>query len=170
MQPITDDTTFAPDNPAVVAVQADYFGFGAEDRFVFPDGVTYISFSIMNEGQRRDFQKSTNRDIKFNRATNDATIKADPAEERWKLITTSCTGWNLIRAGRDGQMEPVLFNRVLLEQWLSVANPKLVDDLEFTIRQANPWMQADMTVEEIDKEIDRLNGLREQVQEREKGK
>lgn len=166
----TSATTFA-DDPAVVTIQQDYFGFGAEERYVFPDGTSFISFRVMNEGQRKKFQQGTSRDIKFNRATNDASIKADPAQERWQLITTSCTGWNLKRRHPNtGDLEPVMFNKVLLEQWLELADPKLVDDLEMAIRRANPWLQADMTVEEIDKEIERLNDLRKDVQEREKGK
>lgn len=164
-------TVFAEENPAVVTVQQDYFGFGAEERYYFPDGVTYISFRIMNEGQRKKFQQGTSRDIKFNRATNDASIKADPAQERWQLITTSCTGWNLVRRNpaRD-TLEPIMFNSKLLEQWLEMADPKVVDDLEMAIRRANPWLQADMTVEEIDKELERLQDLRKEVQDRDKGK
>ena len=168
MQP---DTTFAAENPAVVAVQDDYFGFGAEERFVFPDGVTYISFRIMNEGQRKKFQKSTNRDIKFNRATNDASIKADPAEERWQLITSSCIGWNLVRRNPTTlTLDPIMFNGKLLEQWMEAADPKLVDDLELAIRRANPWLQAEMTIEELDKEMERLSDLRKTLVERDRGK
>jgi hypothetical protein len=156
------------ENPAVIQVQEDYFGFGESQKFFFPDGVSFIEFQIMNEGQRREFQKKTNRDITFNRGTNDARIKADPAEERHALITSSVTGWNLVRNG-----QPMPFSKgtpgSTLEQWLKVANPKIVDDLEFAIRKANPWMQAEMTVEEIDKEMARLSELREQVLEREKG-
>lgn len=156
------------ENPAVIQVQEDYFGFGESQKFFFPDGVSFIEFQIMNEGQRREFQKKTNRDITFNRGTNDARIKADPAEERHALITSSVTGWNLVRNG-----QPIPFSKgtpgATLEQWLKVANPKIVDDLEFAIRKANPWMQAEMTVEEIDKEMARFAELREQVLEREKG-
>lgn len=165
-----NDTTFAPDNPAVISVQQDYFGFGASQKFMFPDGVTYISFTIMNEGQRKEFQKKTNRDIKFNQATRDASIKADPAEERWTLITTSCSGWNLVRREPNGEMQQLMFNKKLLEQWLQVADPRLVDDLELAIRKANPWMQDEMSVEDVDKEIERLTELRATLQERDKGK
>lgn len=157
----------------VVEVYEDYFGFGQSERFTMPDGKQYIEFQVMNEGQRREFQKRTNKDIKFNRATNDASIKADPAEERWALITSSVTGWNLKRRRPDGSFEDAPFSKGSpgseLEKFLAKANPKLIDDLEFAIRKANPWMQADMTVEEIDKEMDRLRDLREQAVEREKG-
>lgn len=159
-------------DPAVIEVYEDYFGFGEERQFKLPDGKQYISFQIMNEGQRSEFQKRTNRDIRINRASGDASIKADPAEERRALITSSVVGWNLKRRKGDG-WEDVTFSKgsagASLEKWLVVANPKIIDDLEFAIRKANPWLQSDMTVEEIDKEMDRLRELREQTVERERG-
>ena len=165
--------TYPETNPAVIEVYEDYFGFGSNERWYFPDGKQYIEFQIMNEGQRREFQKKTNRDITFNRGTNDAKIKADPAEERWHLIITSVVGWNLKRRQPDGTFADVTFSKGTagseLEKWLRVANPKLVDDLEFAIRKANPWMQAEMTVEEIEKEEARLAELKQQVLERERG-
>jgi hypothetical protein len=50
-----------------------------------------------------------------------------------------------------------------------VANPKLVEDLEFAIRMANPWMQSEMTEEEVQKEIDRLYEVLNQIRDREAG-
>lgn len=170
---MTENVTALQDE-AVVHVQEDYFGFGAVERFTFPDGKSFIEFQIMNEGQRREFQKKTNRDITFNRKSDDARIKADPAEERWALITSSVTGWNLVRRNpRNGQVEPVPFSKgsggATLEQFLAHANPKLVDDLEFAIRKANPWMQSEMSVEDIEKEQTRLEELKQQILERERG-
>lgn len=165
--------TIETNDSAVIEVYEDYFGFGSTERWYFPDKKQYIEFQIMNEGQRREFQKKTNRDITFNRGTNDAKIKADPAEERYHLIVTSVVGWNLKRRRADGSFEDVTFSKgsggSTLEQFLAKANPKLVDDLEFAIRKANPWMQAEMTVEEIEKEEARLADLKQQVLEREKG-
>jgi len=151
----------------------DYFGFGRDETFVLPDGKQHIFFKVMNEGQRAYFQKKTSKDIKFNRASGDAAIKADQAEERHELIHSSVTGWDLRRRGPQG-WEIVPFSsggaNSALAQWLKVADPKIVDDLELAIRRANPWMQADMTVEEIDKEIERLQDLRKEVEARELGK
>lgn len=161
----------------VIEIYEDYFGFGQTNKWYFPDRKQYIEFQVMNEGQRKEFQKLTNRDIKVNRATQDATLKADPAEERHALITTSVVGWNLRRRNAQGAMEAVAFSKSgpqtrgpgTLEQWLAVADPKLVDDLEFEIRKSNPWMQSEMGSEDIRKELDRLQELYEQALEREKG-
>ncbi len=149
-------------------VYEDYFGFDETERWFFPDQKQYIEFHVMNEGQRAKFQKLTNKDITLRRQSGDASIKVDPAEERRALLTSSVTGWLIYRQG-----EPVPFSigspGANFEQWLDRANPKLVDDLEFTIRKANPWMQADMSVDQIDEEMDRLRELREQAVERQRG-
>lgn len=173
--PSTQDLSqgFDVTNPAVEEIYEDYFGFGDTQTFTLPDGKQQIFFKVMNEGERREFQKKTNKDIRFNKASGDASIKADQAQERYELIMTSVTGWSMKRRQADGSFNDVPFSGTTpgstLAQWLQVANPKIVDDLEFAIRKANPWMQADMTVEDIDKEIERLSELREQALEREKG-
>jgi hypothetical protein len=154
--------------PGDEKVYEDYFGFDETRQWYFPDGKQFITFQVMNEGQRSKFQKLTNKDITLRRQSGDASIKVDPAEERYALLTSSVTGWSVFRNG-----EPVPFSigskGATFEQWLERANPKLVDDLEFTIRKANPWMQADMDLDQIDEEIERLRDLRKQVEERQRG-
>lgn len=169
------DAQVRPDDEAVVTGEefVDYFGFGREEVFTLPDGKQTITFQVMNEGKRAAYQKRTSKDIKFNRASGDAAIKADQAEERHELILSSVTGWTLRRRGSTG-WEPVPFSgngpNSALANWLKVADPRIVDALELAIRKANPWMQAEMTVEEIDKEINNLQELRAQAVERERGK
>lgn len=158
----------APSPELEEKVYEDYFGFDETKRWYFPDQKQYIEYHVMNEGQRSKFQKLTNKDIKLQRQTGDASIRVDPAEERMALLTSSVTGWHVFRQG-----EPVPFSigkpGANFEQWLDKADPKLVDDLEFDIRKANPWMQADMSPEQIDEEIDRLTELRKQAVERQQG-
>jgi hypothetical protein len=166
------EATIAPEDPAVIEIYEDYFGFGLQEEFVLPDGKQKVFFKVMNEGERTKFQKRTSKDIKFNRATNDAAIKADPAEERRELIMTSVTGWSLKMRTPQGWVDAPFStgsSNSDLAKWLDKANPKIVDDLELAIRKANPWMQADMTLEEIQKERDRLDDLERQIQERERG-
>lgn len=152
----------------------DYFGFGETHTWYFPDGKQFITYKVMNEGEKAKFQKATNRDITLQRTTGDARIKTDPADERWQLLDTCVTGWNLMRKSASGKFEPVPFSKgspgSTLHQWLQVANPRLVESLEFEIRMANPWLQGEMSVEDIDKELDRLNEMREAAVKREEGK
>lgn len=150
-------------------VYEDYFGFEETKVWYFPDKRQYITYQVMNEGQKAKFQKKTNRDITLRRTTGDASVKVDPAEERHALLEASVTGWHVFRNG-----QPVPFSSGTpgsnFNQWLQNANPKLVESLEFDIRLANPWLQGDMTIEDIDKEMDRLRDLREQTVKREEGK
>jgi hypothetical protein len=155
-------------------VYEDYFGFEETRTWYFPDGKQFISFKVMNEGDKARYQRATNRDITLSRQTGDAKIKSDPADERWELLQTCVTGWNVFRKNPStGKYEPVPFSAGkggTFAQWLGKANPKLVEKLEFEIRLANPWLQGDMSVEDIDSEIERLNEMREQAVKREQGK
>lgn len=153
----------------------DYFGFDEFGEFYFPDGKTWMKFKVMSEGDRAKFQRITNKDIKISKNSGDASIPTDVAAERHQLIKSSVIDWNLhTKNHTNGRLEPVPFSlssgRLNLEVWLSRANPKLVDDLELAIRKANPWLQSDMTVEEIDKEISRLKELRDEAEKREAAK
>lgn len=146
----------------------DYFGFDESLKWFFPDNRQYIEYKRLNEGDRARFQKMTTRDITVVRNTGDAKLKVDPATERHELLNASVTGWFIVRGG-----EPVPFSKgspgATFQKWLDKADPKIIDDLELAIRKANPWLQADMTLEDIDKEMDRLRELRDQVEEKQRG-
>lgn len=144
-------------------VAADYWGTDETHRHYLPDGKQYFEFKIMNEGDKVKFQKLTNQDLVVGR-DNTAKVRVDPAAERHTLIKTSVTNWYLLKGG-----EVVGYSKQMLEKWLEVAPPKIVEELEYAIRMKNPWMQSEMTVEEIDKEIERLEEVRKQVREREAG-
>lgn len=149
----------------------DYFGFDESRVWYFPDNVQFIEFKLMDEGARAKYQKATSRDIRLFRQTGDASVKMDAAAEREVLLFNSVVGWNLIRNGRPvdfGQSPPTAGSP--FGQWLAHANPKFVNDLEREIRKANSWMNAEMTVEAIDEEIQNLQELRAEAVKREEGK
>lgn len=153
----------------------DYWGVQETHRFYLPDNKQYFDIVPMNEGAKTRFQKLTNKGIRMNQRTQDATIDVDPADERHTLIKESVTGWHLMMKSPDGQWDEFICpgeanqRKRALEQLLEKFNPKFVQDLEFFIRTKNPWMQADMDVAEIDKEIDRLTELRKQVKDQQLG-
>lgn len=157
----------------------NYFAFSVVEKWFFPDGNQWIAFKIMSEGDKAAFQRLTSRDVKVNRNSGDASFPVDAAGERHTLIKTSVVDWYIFAPNPySGEPEQVPFSLsdtrhptgMNLEKWLKLANPKLVEELEYTIRKANPWMQADMTIEEIDKEIERLQDLRRETEVREAGK
>lgn len=145
----------------------DYWGTDERHKFKLPDGRQWIEFKIMDEGAKSRFQKLTNQDLTIGR-DNTAKVRVDPAEERHTLIKTSVTDWSLIKVV-DGKPEPVGYSAQMVEKWLQVAPPKVVEDLEREIRLANPWMQAEQTVKDIDEELERLHELRRAAVEREAG-
>lgn len=160
----------APDEPAY----EDYYGFEERDKFYLPDGLQWIEYKQMTEGDRRRFQKATTRDIRLMRQSGDASIRVDPGEERKILFECSVTGWSVVKK-RNGKFEPVPFGPHAqsgseFDKWAQQANPKLLDGLERAIRKANPWMQAEMTVAAIDEEISNLQELRAEAVKREEGK
>ena len=162
-----------PDEDTTPAFE-DYWGFDEKEIFYLPDRRQFIEFQRMTEGQRKQFQKDTRADVLVKRGTGDTHLKVDPAEERHALITSSVTGWQMFRKNkRTNEMEPVVFSKgtpgANLEQWLAVANPKIVDQLERAIRKANPWLIAEATAKEIQEQIDDLTEQLKEALERESG-
>lgn len=147
-----------------IPVQQDYFGFGKRFKFYLPDGVTYIEYKEMTEGDRAKFQSLTSRDMTLERRSGNARIAVNPAEERHALIKSAVSNWNLKRAGRVCD-----FSLRMLDDFLQLADPAIIDSLEEEIRKANPWLTSDMTVEDIDKEIENLQEMREEVIKRKEG-
>lgn len=142
---------------------ADYFGFQSFDKFYLPDNEQYIEFQILNEGQKAKFQKKTTRDLTVKRG-GDATMKMDPADERHELIKASVIGWNLYRGG-----SPIQYNEHNLRDFLNLANPVLIEDLEKSIRKANPWLMGEMKPDDIRREISNLEEMLQVAEEREAG-
>lgn len=146
----------------------DYFGFDETLRHFLPDGRQYFVIKKMNEGDRKRYQSETRNDLTLLRTTGDAKMRMDPGSERWTLLKAAVTGWYLMRRTPAGFRE-VDFTRQAFEQWLGGADPRLVDDLEKAVRKSNPWLLAEMTVEDIDREMANLQEMREVAVKREQG-
>ncbi len=146
-------------------VAADYFGFEETDRVFLPDHVSYVEHKVLNEGQRRKYLNAVNRDVRIQKATGDALMRMSPGDERMQLLKTAIVGWNLKRGGQD-----VPFNDRNLTEFLEKANPRIMDLIEKEIRKANPWLLAELSIEDIDREIQGLTELRERKVEEEEGK
>jgi hypothetical protein len=143
--------------------QADYFGFQATERYIFPDGLTFVEFQVMNEGQKLKFQKATGRDIVLQRS-GDARLRMDPGAERHELIKACVTNWNL---ARNGQLIP--FNPRSLNDFLELADPKIIEKIENAIRRANPWLLGEVSAADIKEQIKELEEMLVVAEEREAG-
>lgn len=146
-----------------VPAQADYFGFTGNQRYVLPDGVSYVDIKVMNEGERRKFQNQTNRDVKFHKG-GEAAMKLRPGDDRFELLSIAIVGWNLVNNG-----QPVVFNPRSLAMFLESADPKIIDGIEKAVRLANPWLLAEMSADDIRAEIRDLEDLLEKKLEEEAG-
>ena len=157
-------------NPPAEQVQyEDYWSPETTTRWYLPDGKQYFEIMPMNEGKKSMFQKKTSRDIVLNRTNDDAKISVDPAGDRHQLIKESVVDWFLMQKtpgtgvnGVPAEFTPMPWAPKNLDTWISKAPPHIVEKLEHAIRMVNPWLQADMTVEAIDEEIERLYELRKQ--------
>jgi hypothetical protein len=161
------EPTFAPEaqqGTPPEQQQADYFGFSASDKYVLPDGVSYIEFQKMNEGAKKNYQDKTSKDLVLERNSGNARMSVLQGSERHALIKACVTGWNLTRGG-----QPVPFTGVALNDFLTLADPTVVEGLEKAIRKANPWLLAEMSSEEIQKEIDNLEEMKQVALKREAG-
>lgn len=146
------------------AQTVDYFGFSEHHKWYFPDGVQYIEFEAMNEGAKSKYLQKTSTDMILERGSGNARVKMNQAEQRRALIESSVTGWYMLRGG-----EPLPFTKVQLGDLLELGNPQVLDKLELEIRKANPWMLAEMSVKDIDREIENLQEMRAVAVERERG-
>ncbi|ADD80806.1 pre-TMP frameshift protein [Rhodococcus phage ReqiDocB7] len=146
----------------------DYWSFSTTERFMLPDGVQYIEFKKMTEADKTEFQAKTNRDIRVQSTTKDIKLRMDPGLERRVLLDICVTGWLFYRPSTrpqdNGALVQIGWDKRLWAEWLTKADPEIVQNLEKAIRDANPWMRQQATPEEIKAEI---ASLQEQLEEAE---
>jgi hypothetical protein len=155
-----------------VSQEVDYFDFEELGEFLMPDGRQKIFLKALNEGAKRKFQKETSRDLRVQRSSGDALVKMDPGQERYTLCMESITGWTLRRRNPKNRevWENAPFDPSNVKRFLEATNPALIEDLEKEIRKLNPWLLDELSVKEIDKEIENLQELRAKAVEREAAK
>ncbi|WKW85480.1 tail assembly chaperone [Rhodococcus phage Reynauld] len=144
----------------------DYWDEPEPIRWYFPDGKQYIEFLPMTEGARRKYQSKTATKMTMHRATDTQSITYNPATDRQALLEHSVVDWYVLKDGK-----PVAFGNANygFNAWVSKANPKYIEALEKEIRKANTWMDSELDLEEIDKQIEELKEKRERVLERQAG-
>jgi hypothetical protein len=98
-------------------------------------------------------------------------MKMATGDERHALLESAIVGWNLVRANaKDGTVSPITFSPGALKQFLDKAPPGVIDRIEKDIRDKNPWLVGDVTIEDIDEQIAELNELREKKVQEAEGK
>lgn len=190
MQPMTDinsqnaggGDSYVQPNELPAAAQAepdpfngyeDYYSFDERERWSFPDGKQWIEFKKLTEGDRAKYLKATRSDVHLNQKSGEARIPFDQSQDRKELLMHSITDWHIVARIGD-RWQPVAFQPPtnggkggVVAQWIDRANPAILQQLEKAIRKANPWLLNEMSVEQIDKEIEDLQELRKAAVERE---
>lgn len=146
----------AKGEPTTEPIEVDYFASAEEHVLVLSDGRQKVYHKELTEGDRRKYLKGTNRDVKLQRATGDAYLKMAPGEDRAALLKSAITGWELYKNGK-----PFPFTPKALDDVLEAFPPKIIDEIHKDILRVNPWLQADMTLEDIDREMATLQEQRE---------
>lgn len=155
----------------------DVWGYHDTLKWYFPGQASvpeqsrlYLEVQKMTEGVRQKYQKATNAKVTILKQNSNAEMGVDPARDREQLILKSVTGWYMKRRGNDGQPYEVKWTERAFKEWFEGANPAHIESLEKFIRDINPWMLDEMTVEAIEEEIDRLEKLKEDVARRQEEK
>jgi hypothetical protein len=151
----------------------DYWSFGKKHKFMLPDGKQWIEFIEMDEGARTLYQKATRTDLTLEKRTGDTRLRMDIGGQRYHLIDSSVTAWNMFRRKLNGGWEAVPFSKgsagSTLAQWQARANPTIIDDLVKEINKANPWLMGEMSLDDMIKERDSLDELIEKKRRYEAG-
>lgn len=153
-----------------VPVYEDYFGTDTRHQTMLPDGISWVEHKELTEGERKKIQNDSNRDVRLQRVTGDALIRSRPGDERHALLDAAITGWNLRKRDVTGTLVEVPFNKKALANFLDSAPPKLIDAIQKDIYKFNPWLLQDLSVEDIDKQIEELQEMRAVKEREEEGK
>lgn len=149
----------------------NYFAFDEKTKWYFPDGKQWIEFKKLTEGDRAKYLKATRSDVRVNQRSGDAFLPFDQSAERKELLLASITDWLLVSfVGGRPQMVPFQPGGAkggAVAQWIDRADPSVLGQLEKAMRKVNPWLLAEMSVEQIDKEIVDLQELRVEAEKRE---
>lgn len=144
-------------------IYVDYFDFDDTRRVILPDGKQYVEIQVLNEGARRKYLNATNKEVTIGRATGDAKMKIASGDDRHMLLESAIVDWSLwTRNAKTGEMEQIKYNDQNLRRFLEKASPTVIDLIEKEVRKDNPWLVADVSVEDIDNQIKELQELKEQ--------
>lgn len=115
----------------------------------------YVEFMPMNAGAKAAYERRTARDLYMQTGGKQSMrMSLNPAQDREALMEGSITDWNIERPEVDrstGQevWRPVPFNPANLREWLKVADPVELAELEDKIRKANPWLLNEQNLEDL---------------------
>lgn len=137
-------------------IEPDYFGVDDTRQVFLPNSrVQYVTIKALNEGERRKYLDRTNRDVKLDKG-GQASFRMSPGSERYELLKLAIVDWHMLRQGN-----PFKFGPRELDDFLTNTSPSVVDHIVKEVNKLNPWLLAEMSVEDIEKELDHLQEMLE---------
>lgn len=137
-------------------IEPDYFGTDDTKQVFLPGSrVQYVEVKALNEGERRKYLDRTNRDVKLDKGGS-ASMKMTPGSDRYELLKVAIVGWNILRGG-----QPFNYSDRALDDFLGKTSPSVVDYIVKEVHKLNPWLLAEMSAEDIRKEIANLQEMLE---------
>lgn len=139
-------------------VEVDFFGCDTRQQVYLPGSNTqFVVIKELTEGDRKKYLDKTNREVKFAKDQT-ATMRSQPGTERHALLKEAIVGWNFLR---DGSVMNEMTHPRLLDEFLDKTSPKVIDHILKAVHKLNPWLLADMSIEDIDEELKNLTEMRE---------
>jgi hypothetical protein len=156
-----DVQPYTPTPPAQeVSGAIDYFACDETYKVMLPDNIQWLECKTLNEGDRKRYQSKVNRDLTIKKSTGDAQLRLSQGEERHELINAAVIGWNVMRGGK-----PVPFSSgstgSTLTQFINAVPPAIVDHIFKQISEREPWLNGDISIEDIDEQMKQLQELRD---------
>lgn len=130
----------------------------AAERFVLDEETgEHIEFVPMDGGKKAEYERRTARDVWMQTGGEKSMrMSLDPAKDREALLETSITGWFLERPEGENWV-PVPFSKAALREWLRIADPEVITELEMAVRKANPWLLNEQSLEDLKSARDELD-------------
>lgn len=151
-------------------VPVNYYGGDVTDRYEFPDGVQWVEVKEFTEGDRRKYLMAINKDIRVERQSGNAYLHNTAGVDRYELLQIAIIDWNLYKPDSEGKMNLVKYNQHELRIFLQQGKPSLFEKIELKVRALNPWLMQDLTIEQIDEQIEQLQETKEIMLREEAGK
>ncbi len=149
----------------------DYFDFDDTRRVTLPDGKSWVEIQVLNEGARRKYLNTTNRDVTIERASGNAKMRVASGDDRHALLGQAIVDWDLYTKNpKTNAIEPIRYNEQNLRRFLDNSSPTIIDMIEKEVRKDNPWLIAEVEIEDIDAQIAELQELREKKVSEAEGK
>lgn len=139
------------ESPDVIPSRTSYFGTDERYTLTLPDGEQCITHRKLTEGDRKKLQDTGYLSMK--RGSDEMSMPIRIGTERHTLLKLALVDWNLV--GTDGRPAP--FNEHNMAKFLRSADPDIITMVEDDIRKHNKFLMLQGTVEDVEKEIDRLN-------------